>query len=389
MAVPISYSYRNLWARRLTTFLTLMGISLVVFVFAAILMLNAGLKKTLVSTGSDDNYVVIRKSANSDILSMVSRESASLVETFPEVALTQEGKPLNSREVAIIINLSKYESNDLGNVIVRGVSPQAIQLRPQIRIIQGRPFDPGKSEVIVGKSISERFKGCRLGEVLKFGSRNWTIVGIFEAQKSGFESEIWGDVEQIVSAFKRPVYSTLTVRLRDKNDLSAFQTRFESEPRLQQLQVKNEKVYFSEQSKALGQFISVLGLVITSIFSFGAMIGAMITMYASVANRTSEIGTLRALGYQRRSILLSFLIEALLLSLVGGALGILLASLLQTVTISMLNFATFSELAFGFQMTAGIVVASFIFAAVMGVVGGFLPAVRAARLGIVNALRAS
>jgi putative ABC transport system permease protein len=389
MAIPLSYSYRNLLARKLTTLLTLSGVALVVFVFAAVLMLDSGLRKTLISTGSDDNYVVIRKSANSDILSVVTRESASLIETFPELALSKEGKPLDSREVAVIINLTKYKSNDLGNVIVRGVSSHAIQLRPQVHIIQGRPFETGKSEVIVGRSISERFKGCRLGETLKFGSRNWTIVGIFQAEKSGFESEIWADVEQMIAAFSRPVYSTLTLRLKDKKDLSALKTRLESEPRLNQLEVKNEKQYYSEQSQALGKFISVLGLSITFIFSFGAMIGAMITMYASVANRTAEIGTLRALGYQRRNILLSFLIEALLISFVGGFMGIILASFLQTITISMLNFATFSELAFGFQMTPNILVASLIFATFMGIMGGFLPAVRASRLNIVNALRAS
>lgn len=389
MAIPLSYSYRNLLARKLTTLLTLSGITLVVFVYAAVLMMDAGLRKTLVSTGSDDNFVVIRKSASSDILSMVSRDSARLVETFPEVAMTQDGKPLNSREVAVIINLLKYGSNDMGNVIVRGVSPQALQMRPQVKIIQGRSFESGKSEVIVGRSISERFKGCRLGEMIKFGSRNWIIVGIFDAEKSGFESEIWADVEQMTAAFNRPVYSTLTLRLRDKDQAAAFKTRFQSEPRLQQLEVKNEKQYFSEQSEALGGFISALGKWITYIFSFGAMIGAMITMYASVANRTSEIGTLRALGYRRRNILISFLIEALLFSLVGGILGVLLASSLQAVTISMLNFATFSELAFSFNLTTSIIVKSIVFAAFMGILGGFLPAVRAARLGIVTALRAS
>lgn len=388
MAIPLSYNYRNLLARKLTTLMTVLGITLVVFVFAAVLMLAYGLKKTLISTGSLDNWLIIRKSATSDMLSQVSRDSARLIETFPEVALQGNGSPVSSKEMVVVINLLKYGSNDMGNVIVRGVSPEALVMRPQVKIIQGRAFETGKSEVMVGKSISERFKGARLGESLKFGSRMWTIVGIFEADKSGFESEIWADVEQMMAAFNRPVYSTLLLRLKDPKDLAAFKARFESESRLSQLEIKNEQKYFGEQSEQLAQFLTWLGLVITIIFSFGAMIGAMITMYASVANRTVEVGTLRALGFRRFSILTAFLIEALLISLVGGVLGLVLASSLQAVTISMLNFSTFSELAFGFSLNPSIVISSLIFSVVMGIVGGFLPAVRAARLDIVTALRA-
>lgn len=388
MAIPLSYNYRNLFARKLTTLMTVLGITLVVFVFAAVLMLAYGLRKTLVSTGSLDNFIVIRKSANSDVLSQVSRDSARLVETFPEVALQSDGKPFSSKEMVVIINLSKYGSNDMGNVIVRGVSPLAMKMRPQVKLIQGRAFDSGKSECIVGRSISERFQGCKIGQQLKFGTRMWTIVGVFEAQKSGFESEVWADVEQMMSAFNRPVYSTVLVRLKDVNELPAFKTRFESESRLSQLEVKNEQKYFGEQSEALAKFLTWLGLVITIIFSFGAMIGAMITMYASVANRTVEIGTLRALGFRRRSILLAFLLEALLISGTGGLLGLLLASTLQAWTISMLNFSTFSELAFGFTLNPGIVIWSIVFSLIMGIVGGFLPAVRASQLNIVTALRA-
>lgn len=388
MAIPLSYNYRNLLARKLTTLMTVLGITLVVFVFAAVLMLAYGLRKTLVSTGSLDNFIVIRKSANSDVLSQVSRDSARLVETFPEVTLQSDGKPLTSKEMVVIINLSKYGSNDMGNVIVRGVSPVAMKMRPQVKLIQGRMFDPGKSECMVGKSISDRFQGCKIGQQLKFGARMWTIVGVFEAQKSGFESEIWADVEQMMSAFNRPVYSTVLVRLKDVRELPAFKTRFESESRLSQLEVKNEQKYFGEQSEALATFLTWLGLVITIIFSFGAMIGAMITMYASVANRTVEIGTLRALGFRRHSILVAFLLEALLISGIGGLLGLLLASTLQAWTISMLNFSTFSELAFGFTLNSSIVIWSIVFSLVMGVIGGFLPAVRASRLNIVTALRA-
>jgi ABC-type antimicrobial peptide transport system permease subunit len=389
MAIPISYNYRNLFARKLTTLLTITGIALVVFVWTAVNMMSAGLKKTLVSTGSDDNVIVIRKSANSDVISMVSRDNAKLVETFPEIATSEEGKPLVSKEAVVIINLYKKGSNDMGNVIVRGVSQDAIKLRSAVKIIQGRMWDPAKSEIAVGRSIFDKFKGTEIGQTMKFGGRNWLIVGVFDAQKSGFESEIWGDIEQMMAAFNRPLYSTMIARLKDPSQKGAFKTRFESETRLQQLTVKEEKKYYDEQSGPLSGFVRYLGGFITIVFSFGAMIGAMITMYASVANRTVEIGTLRALGFKRRSILLAFLLEALLISLIGGIIGILIAAFLQFKSLSMINFASFSEIAFGFNLTPQIVVSSLIFALFMGIFGGFLPAIRASRLNIVNALRAS
>ncbi len=389
MAIPISYNYRNLLARKLTTLLTVLGVTLVVFVWTAVQMMANGLKTTLVGTGSDNNVIVLRKSATSDVLSAVSRDSARLVETFPEIASSQDGKPLISKEAVTIINLYRKGSNDMGNVIVRGVSLNATKMRSQVKIIQGRIWEPAKSEIIVGRSINERFKGCEIGQTLKFGTRNWLIVGVFNAQKSGFESEIWGDIEQTMSAFNRPYYSTMIARLRDQKQESSFKTRFESETRLQQLQIKGEKEYYNEQSRPLAGFLTILGKFITAIFSFGAMIGAMITMYASVSNRTTEIGTLRALGFLRRNILLAFLLESLLIALVGGVLGILLASGLQFLTISMLNFASFSEVAFSFNISTSIVLKSIGFALAMGIFGGFLPAVQASRLNIVNALRAS
>ncbi|HEY7160964.1 MAG TPA: ABC transporter permease [Acidobacteriota bacterium] len=389
MAIPISYNYRNLLARKLTTLLTVLGVALVVFVLTAVLMMANGVKKTLVSTGSDSNIIVLRKSATSDVLSAVGRDSARLIETFPEIATAQDGKPMISKEAVTIINLYRKESNDMGNVIVRGVSLDAVSMRPQVKIIGGRIWDPAKSEIIIGKSIHERFKGCEIGQTLKFGTRNWLIVGVFEAQKSGFESEIWGDIEQMMSAFNRPYYSTMIARLRDQTQKSSFKTRFESETRLQQLQIKGEKEYYNEQSRPLASFLTVLGLIITVIFSVGAMIGAMITMYSSVANRTVEIGTLRALGFLRRNILLAFLLESLLIALIGGGLGILLASALQFITISMLNFSSFSEIAFSFHLTPLIILASIVFALAMGIIGGFFPAIRASRLNIVNALRAN
>jgi ABC-type lipoprotein release transport system permease subunit len=389
MKLPLSYSYRNLWQRRLTSSLTMGGIALVVFVFAAVLMLANGITQTMVSTGSDNNVVVVRKSAQTEMMSALSRESASVIASMPEVETTVKGLPLSSSEVSIIINLLKIGTRDMGNVIVRGVAAEGVVIRPQLRIVEGRMFQTGSSEIIVGSSIHSRFQGCNIGQTLKFGAREWTISGVFEAEKSGFDSEIWGDAEQLLQAFNRPVFSSMALRLRNVNEFESFKTRLAADPRLQQLEAKREKLFFSEQSETMAAFIRILGLVITIIFSFGAVIGAMITMYASVANRTSEIGTLRALGFKRRSILSAFLIESLFLSGIGGAFGLVIASGLQFVSISTINFGSFSEVAFGFTLSPSIVISSMLFSLFMGFVGGFIPAVRASRLDIITALRST
>lgn len=385
--IPLSYSYRNLWNRRLTTLLTILGIALVVFVFTAVLMLAAGLKKTLVTTGGDDNLVVFRQASQSDTLSVVDRDSMRLISTFPEVALNSEGKPMISGEMVTIINLYRYGTNELGNVIVRGTSPFGIPLRPQIHITEGRDIRVGTAEVIVGRLLSERFQRCKVGQTLEFGSRTWNVVGIFDAEKSGFDSEIWADVELMLAAFNRPVFSTVTFRLKDPMSLDAFNVRMKAESRLKFYETKSERKWYGEQSEGTSKFLKVLGLVITIIFSFGAMIGATITMYASVANRTVEIGTLRALGFSRRDVSSAFLVEALFISIIGGIIGLFLASFLQTLTITSLNFTTFSTLAFGFDLNTWIGLESLEFAIFMGILGGFLPALRAARLNIVAALR--
>lgn len=387
-AIPLSYNIRSLWTRRLTTILTVGGIALVVFVFAAVLMLAYGLKKTLVSTGSEENVIVLRKSADAELMSYLSREDANVVKTFPELAVNAEGKPVVSSEIVVIINLLKYGSKDMGNISVRGISPEAFSLRPQNRIVEGRQFTFGSSEIIVGQSIHKRFEGAQPGQVLTFGGRGWTIVGVMDSDGSGFDSEIWGDVDQLGPAFGRPVFSSLTLRLKNRDDFETLKARIESDPRLNQLKVKREQQHYEDQSAFMATFIRVLGLVVTIVFSLGAMIGAAITMYAAVANRTVEIGTLRALGFKRRNILVAFLLESVTLSILGGIIGLVLASFMQTITISTTNFQNFSELAFGFSLSPDTIIWSMIFSIVMGIVGGFFPAIRAARLDIITALRA-
>ena len=388
MKIPFAYIIRNLWARKVTTLLTAGGMALVVFVFSAVLMLDAGLKRTLVSTGSWDNAILLRQASQTEIQSAIYRDQASLLETLPHIARGADGTPLVSKETLVLIAIPKKGSDKPANVTVRGMPQVGIQLRPQVHIVDGRFFRAGSSEIVVGRNVAEGFDGTGIGERLRFAGREWTVVGIFDGGRSGFDSEVWGDVEQMMQAFRRTLYSSALVRLDEASDFRAFELAIGADPRLV-LDVKPEPSFYEEQSKQLSQFITILGIVLSLIFSIGAMIGAAITMYAAVANRTAEIGTLRALGFRRSSILAAFLAESMLLALVGGAAGLVLASGLQAFTITTMNWQSFSQLAFGFDLTPRIVASSTVFSLAMGLVGGFLPSLRAARLEIVDALRAA
>lgn len=388
MPIPVSYSVRNLWARKYTTALTAGGMALVVFVFAAVMMLDAGLKKTLVATGQPDNILVTRRSSGTEIQSGVARTQAAIIENQPEIAIGPGGARMSSKEVVVLITQPKRGTGVQTNVTVRGVGAQGLAIRPQVRVISGRMFRPDSTEITVGRSIAERFDGTGIGERLRFGGRHWTVVGVFDAGGSAFDSEVWGDGEQMIQAFRRTAFSSVAARLVDPSQFDALKQRLESDPRLT-LDVKRERTFYEEQSQVMSNFISYLGLTLSVIFSVGAMIGAMITMYAAVATRTSEIGALRALGFRRSSILVAFLAEALFLGLTGWVVGLVFASAMQLVQISTMNWQSFSELAFRFTLTPEIVGKSLVFALTMGLAGGFLPAVRAARLKIVDALRAA
>jgi putative ABC transport system permease protein len=388
MAIPVNYVFRNLVARRLTTALTAGGMALVVYVFATVLMLAAGLEATLIATGQEDNVIVIRRGSQTEVQSGVDRTQASVVESLPDIAIGEDGRPMLSKEPVVLINLPKRATGKPSNVVIRGVTQTGLVLRPQVKIVDGRMFRPGTSEIVAGQSIAKNFQGAALGETLHFAQRDWLVVGAFDAGRTGFDSEIWGDAEQMLQAFRRTGFSAVIFKLADVDRFDAIKSAIESDPRLT-LEAKHETRFYADQSEALSKFISYLGTTISVIFSIGAIIGAMITMYASVASRTAEIGTLRALGFSRGAVLVAFLGEALLLGLLGGVIGIVCASFMQAFSISTMNFQTFAELAFRFVMTPGIVVAALLFALIMGFVGGFLPAARAARLKIVDALRAA
>ena len=388
MPIPIKYSVRNLWTRKLTTVLTAGGMALVVFVFAAVLMLDAGLHQALVATGQVDNVVVTRRASGSEVQSGVERPQAAIVESQPEIAIGHGGVRMASKETVVLIAQPKRGTGVPTNITVRGVGEVGLALRPQVRLATGRMFRPGSNEIAVGESIAQRFEGTGLGERLRFGGREWTIVGVFDAGGSGFDSELWGDGEQMMQSFRRTAFSSVVARLVDPGQFDGLKKRLESDPRLT-VDVKRERTFYEEQSEVMSNFIRILGLTLSVIFSIGAMIGAMITMYAAVANRTAEIGSLRALGFRRGSILAAFLAEALFLALLGWLAGLALASLMQLVQISTMNWQSFSELAFSFALTSEIALQSFVFSVAMGLAGGVLPAIRAARLEIVDALRAA
>jgi len=385
VAVPLSYSWRNLLTRRGTTALTAGGMALVVFVFAATLMLAEGLRQTLVGTGSPDNVVVLRVSSETEVQSSLERSAANVAATRPEIAQDASGGLDAAREVVVLLVLPKRTGSS-SNVVVRGTARASLGLRPQVRLVQGRLPEPGSTEIMVGASVRDKFAGVALGQSLRFAQRDWAVVGVFEAGNTGFASEVWADAEQLMQAFRRTAFSVVVARLKDPALFEAYRKAVEADPRLQ-AEVKPERKYYEDQSKALSKFLKVLGVSLTAIFSIGAMLGAAITMFSAVAGRVGEIGVLRALGFRRRAILAAFLAESALLGAIGGAAGLFFAGFLTFMTFSTTNFQTFAELAFRFTLTPEIAAWSMGFALFMGLAGGVLPALRASRMNIVEALR--
>ena len=387
MPLLVSYTLKNILARKLTSLMTIFGIALVVFVFSAVLMLTHGLGQTLVSTGYDNNVIIIRRASQTEIQSIIPRRMANAAKADPAIKRDIDGTLLIANEILVLIVKNKKSSGEPSNIPVRGVTEISMKIRPDTRIVDGRMWKEGTSEIMVGRKVQQNFEGCSLGQQVKFGGRSWTIVGVMESGGSAFESEIWGDYNQLAPAFDRPIFSSLTMTLNSPQDFDAMKERLENDPRMT-VEVKREKQYYEDQSRFTTVFINILGTIISIVFSLGAIVGAMITMYSSVANRTIEIGTLRALGFRRRNILAAFLVESVMIASIGGVLGIAGASVLQFVEVSTTNWDTFAELAFSFETSSGIVLKGMIFAIVMGIVGGFFPAVRASRFRIVNALRA-
>lgn len=385
-AIPLSYVMRNLWVRRVTTVLTAGGMALVVYVFATVLMMSEGIKETFVATGQPDNVIALRKGAGAEINSAIARSQASSVEALPGIATDGSGQRQFVREVAVLNNMLKRDSHETANVTMRGTTHIGMAIRPQIRITEGRVFREGTTEVIVGSATRKAFANTNIGDTLTMAGREWTVVGVFDGQRSGFDSEIWADSDQVMQSFRRAVYSALVFKLMNIEAFEAVRRAVAEDPQLQ-LDVKLEQQFYSDQSEGSTKVIKLLGLSLSVIFSVGAIVGAMITMFAAVASRIGEIGTLRALGFRREAILIAFLGESLGLALVGGLVGLGGASLMQMVNLSTLNFATFAETSFQFKFTWTVASQTMSFALAMGFLGGFVPAWRAARLSIIECLR--
>ena len=385
-AIPLSYVLRNLWVRRVTTILTAGGMALVVFVFATVLMMSEGINETMVATGQPDNVLILRKGAGAEINSAITRSQASNLDAMPGIATDNQGRRLVSREVAVLNNLPKRDTLEMANVTLRGTSEIGLAIRPQVKLVEGRMFRPGTSEIVAGRAVARGFANKSLGHTITLAGREWTVVGIFDAERSGCDSEIWGDVDQVMQAFRRAVYASIVFKLASIEAFNGIRQAIADDPQLQ-LDAKLEARFYAEQSEGMTKFIKLLGLSLSVIFSIGAIVGAMITMFAAVASRIGEIGTLRALGFRREAVLLAFLGESLGLAMVGGIVGLMAASLMQTVNISTLNYQTFAEMAFRFKFTWNVAVQTMSFSLLMGFLGGFVPAWRAGQLSIIECLR--
>jgi putative ABC transport system permease protein len=385
MAIPLKYNLRNLVVRKVSTLMTVATIALVVGVFIAIMSLANGLNVALVSTGAPENIIVIRKNSQTEVNSQVTRDAFQLIQTLPGVARDAQGKPNASAEIVVLVNLPRRDTGEATNVTVRGVSETGFAMRPQIKLVEGRMFRPGIGEAIVSRKIAERFTGTGIGDTIRLGRRDWTVVGLFEGGGSAFDSEIWTEVNDVGDAFERVNYSSVMVRAESVATRDGLANRIAAEQRLK-LEAKPETVYYDEQTSA-GAPIRGLGMFVAIVMGFGACFGGMNTMYAAVAVRTREIGTLRALGFSKGSIMTSFVIESVIIALIGGALGCLLALPVNGIATGTMNFRTFSELAFSFQITPDLVLTAMIFAGVLGLLGGLLPSRFAARMPITKALR--
>ena len=389
MAIPIKYNIRNLVARKMSTGMTAFVIGLVVAVFLCVLALVQGVTRTLSVTASDRNVLTMRVGAQAEMQSVITRDQADQIQALPGIERGATGKPLVSPELLTLINVPREDGKTFSNVQVRGMAPIGMEIRPDVKIVDGRMFQSGSNEAIVSKNLSRRFASMKVGDTIKTGSFRWVVVGLFDAAGSAYESEIWADVSDLQQQTKRNIYSSVFVRAVDPEAASRYIETVKGDQRLK-LEGKTERKYYDEQM-ITGAPIKALAFIVGIFTAIGAAFGAMNTMYAQVSARTREIGTLRAIGFSRRSILMSFVLEALMLCLIGGALGLiftfLVFNLFLTKPTGTMNFRTFSEVLFNFRITPPLIAAGLVFSLAMGILGGFFPAARAARLKITTALR--
>jgi putative ABC transport system permease protein len=387
MALPLYYNVRNVRVRWQLTLLAVFGVALVVAVFAVLMSMSAGFEAALRSTGRPDNAIVVQRGSGSELTSEVPLEHRNMIMVDDRVARDARGQPLASWELVVVVGLPRASDGQPANVTLRAVTPRAFEVRGGIRVVEGRSFTPGLDEVIVGKKLTTRIAGLELGGDVKYQQKRFKIVGFFESTGGAFESEIWGDYDTFAAIFQRGAGSnSLVLRMMDPATIPELDRWIRAQPQMQ-LQAVPERKYYEDQAGPLARALRGLAAFVAVVMGIGAVFGAINTMYSIVASRTREIGTLRALGFPRRAILASFLIESVILAVIGGAIGCVLALPMNGFSTGTGQTQSFSEIAFAFRITPAIILTGMAFAVVMGILGGLLPAVRGARLPITSALR--
>ena len=386
MALPLTYNIRNVFVRWRATLATILGVALVVAVYVLVQALAVGLEKSSSNTGDPRNVMIVRKGSTAESSSQVTREQLRLIQYWPEIARDETGHPLISADVLVLINLMRRDEKGEANVLVRGISPLGMNLRPQVSLANGRWFVPGKREVVVAKKLAVRIANFEIGQRFKSAGQELTVVGLMDGQNSAFDSEVWMDADEARSIFDRDNYSSVLVRVDSDQAANSLTNKMEIDKRLP-LRGMSEVSYYSAQTMTALP-IKILGNFLATAMSIGAVFAAMNTMYASVGSRTREIGTLRVLGFRRRSILLSFLFEGAFLALVGGIIGCLLSLPMNGYATGTMSFESFSEIVFQFRITPWLATKGLIFSVFVGVIGSFLPALRAARLPVIASLKA-
>ena len=386
--VPISYNFRSIRARWTSTIVAILGIAGTVGVFVAMLSLAHGFRATLVGSGSPDNALVMRAGSTTEMMGGITLDSVKVVQDKPGVARDAAGQPLVTQEVVGVIPIPLISTGTDANVEVRGVSPNVLEIRKFVKVVEGRMFHPGLDELVVGRNASKTYEGLTVGNTVNFGGGHWQVVGVFDAGGSSFDSEVWCDSRILNEVLKRPenVFQSATVHLTSSAAFDQFRDSITSDPQLN-LEVEREVDYYAKQSSAMTQLITILGGLVAAVMAIGAIFGALNTMYSAVAERGREIATMRALGFSSWNVVLPFLFEALLISFIAGILGCVVVLPLNGMTTQTMNFSTFSSIAFAFKITFNLLVMGVIFALAMGVLGGLLPAMRAALRPVAVSLR--
>jgi putative ABC transport system permease protein len=385
MAIPFKYNVRSLLVRRVSTGMTAGGIALVVAVFVVVMAMVAGLDGAIRDSGSPDNMIVVRKGSTTETGSILQLNQFEAMKFLSQIRRDKNGQPMASPEVPVQVLMEK-QGGGRENIVLRGVTPVALEVHDKVRIIQGRMFNPALNEVVVGKALLKRYADTTIGSTMRLGRGTWKVVGIFDAAGSSFESEVWAGAHNVQDDTQRGAYyASVVLKIAPGADTAALIRRLADDPRIN-AQGETEPNYYRDQSVVAAQ-LHQMGMLVAAIMAVGAIFAAMNTMYAAVAGRTQEIGTLRALGFSPSAVMGSFLLESLMLAVAAGVIGVVVALPVNGLSTAFGNYVTFSTLSFQFRVTVAIMVQALLFAATMGLAGGFLPARQAMRLSVVDALR--